>query len=234
MGRDLSQTIQSTVTPAALATPSASGALPTLVIARSPEVSAANTAFESVYCLATVPDNGGSSDLCAVGYYCQWDSSKHAFVLMRQFTDSDKNFANLAAAAGSQPPGFLALYAQAKSTVTSDLASYVWDLEFRIDSSLKTPPAEPPTPPASNLSPGRVYGTAPPYPDYLPTFIEIRFKAVSAMAVRNLAANPAITAAVWQNSADPSYQKFILPSAQQFSLRVPLHNHDSGLSTPSP
>ena len=126
--------------------------LPTLLLQRNPnEVPDTNgPGNEEVYCLTNIA-NSGSSTLCAVGYYCQWLPSlttgnartlPHAYALMRQSLDSNNTFLRLKLASTANTPlRFLDLYSQASAggsqapTITQ-LAAYVWDLRFRIDTDL--------------------------------------------------------------------------------------------------
>ena len=183
---------------------------------------------EEVYCLTVIP-NSGASGLCAVGYYCEWDSNRRAFVLKRLFLDSDKTFDRFKTAAGSSTNHvftFNELYDRnANPSPVSDLAAYVWDLKFRIDTSLTETDGTRSQPPADHSAPPRKYSAAmSPFPDTLPPFVEIRFKALSPTAARQLASNGNVSK---QTSSDPNqsiYRNIILPGMQQFVLRVPLAN----------
>ena len=98
MARDLSQTVA--LPKPAAGFPAAGPSAPTLVLDRpsgSPQSDEENN--EEAYCLTVTP-NSGASGLCAVGYYCEWDGTKHAYVLKRLFVDSDKTFDRFKTAAG--------------------------------------------------------------------------------------------------------------------------------------
>ena len=219
---------------------------------------------EEAYWLTTI-SNTGASELCAVGYFCVWmpdlapagdKHAPHAFALMRQFLGSGRPadpskgtaggaipglFDRIKSASGKQVLSFLDLYERtappllprpATSPPTSaatELCSYVWDLQFRVTSNLQRPVG-------NVVSP---YTTKPPYSSSLPPFVEIRFKALSAAAARQLEGNTTITKKTWvapssSNSQSLSaneqiYQRIIQPSTQQFVVRVPIQ---SGVSSP--
>ena len=225
---------------------------------------------EELYCLTAIPNQpvknaaqaGGTapaaSALCAVGYFCQWDDKRGAYVLYRQFLDSDKTykcFQSAVKANGSDAPlKFLNLYTRsgvkadpnspdAGATETAsktDLASYIWDLQFRIDTSLAAPSRS-----ASAQPPKYVYDQSmsyqgdPPYPPLLPAFVEIRFKALSAGAVEKLKAAGGADRLAWSNPQGDAargrvYRTLILPGTQQFVSRVPLFNGVALRPTPTP
>ena len=59
----------------------------------------------------------------------------------------------------------------------------------------------------------------------LPRYVEIRFKALSAAAVRQLEGNGSITKQDWASestSPNSNYYLLIRPSLQQFVMRVPV------------
>ena len=107
---------------------------------------------EEVYCLTTIP-NDGASNLCAVGYFCQWDPNNratHAFSLMRQYLGSGsptvtglfERFQRANAQHPSVPTlTFLEVYGRTATTLTdaplpsmTEMASYIWDLQIRTHS----------------------------------------------------------------------------------------------------
>ena len=66
--------------------------------------------------------------------------------------------------------------------------------------------------------------------------MEIRFKALSESAARQLEGNTGVTRQTWNDASattDPVYQHLILPGTRQFSARVPIYS-GSATSTPSP
>ena len=248
MARDLSATLQASYaqtsnTSATTFKPS----LPTLALQRytgtAPDPDGPNN--EEVYCLTNIP-NSGASTLCAVGYFCQWmpdilpriNNCPQAYALMRQFSDSNTTFLHIQTAtqAGHSPLTFYDLFTRTTSPV--QLAAYIWDLRFRIDTDLndQTAPdgnAGTPPGPVDHSSPPRIYrGDDPtkPYPPRLPAYVEIRFKALSDIAGRRLeGTGTGVTKATWKDTDAgfvPSvpYRTIIKPNAQQFVLRVPLIN----------
>ena len=205
---------------------------------------------EEVYCLTNILNSGTSSPgLCAVGYFCAWmpdkDQSGHApqaYALMRQSLDSSGTFQRLKSSGGSSTPmDFASLFSQAgtpKPSVTQ-LAAYVWDLRFRIDTDLNetaTPDGNATASPgpidhSSPYPPGRIYkGTGGSYPPRLPPYIEIRFRALSDNAARQLEnSNGTVSQSIWADTGagfTPAglYKQAILPNCQQFVLRVPFTN----------
>ncbi len=209
-----------------------------------------------------------ASETCAVGYFCQWlpdiaapgaaaTRAPHAFALMRQFLNSDGVSARLQQSAGTTTPvAFLTLYARTSlvpgaaanttppAASSTQLAAYIWDLKFRIDTTQTatedgeaaptsggSPTSTDKLPPYDHSTPPRVYdGQTAPYPSVLPSYVEIRFKALSTGAGRRLEGS-SLQADNWKipASGDNSeqaqiYNRVILPNARQFVLRVPLIN----------
>jgi prepilin-type N-terminal cleavage/methylation domain-containing protein len=181
---------------------------------------------QEIYALASLP-NPGKSDLCAIGFFCQWNAVKKCFVLKRQFADSDLTFTRLqqvlkATAPMHYPGSFDVLYSRAAAPATGgtsvavepvqDVASYVWDLQFTL-----LPPA-----PANS----KVVPTPAPWPQgiyarELPQWIEIRFKALGAAGARKLEGT-SLNRADWFEPKKDTYQRLILPGEQQFVTRVKL------------
>ena len=246
MTRDLSQ----------ITAPIPGGAAPALVLDRYPgsipTPQAGDEINEELYCLTTVP-NSGASGLCAAGYFCLWmpdlipgtdpnavikrAHAPQAFALMRQFLGSGRVgapglFERFQAIGGKPVLSFLDLYERTPPTLASDpqkpvstvteLCAYVWDLQFRTPAMLQTESVTP------------VYGSQPPYPTILPAFVEIRFKALSAEAARQLEGNTGVDRRTW---GDPSsgnfiYQRIIQPGTRQFVARVPIYSGSA--ATPGP
>lgn len=237
------------------------GIAPTLVLDKYPQPDPAredgDANNEEVYGLATIANNGASS-LCAVGYFCQWlpdvasDAARapQAYALFRQFLGSGQSSApglyELIKNAHRSPLDFMDVFvrsrpgraapANAVAAAPSELASYVWDLQFRIDTNLNARRGAASQPPSDHndiLNPGavkRFYAAeaGKEHPVELPSLIEIRFKAVSANGARQLEGNGSVTRATWWpasiSNAAPLYKKVILPSTQQFVARVPLRS----------
>ena len=95
------------------------------------------------------------------------------------------------------------------------LAAYIWDLRFRIDTDLndqtdcarRRPAANAPDAPNLDHSTRTCVTTAgrrqptQPYPPRLPAYVEIRFKALSDLAGRGWqAANTGVTKATWNDT----------------------------------
>ena len=172
-----------------------------------------------------------------------------AYALMRQSLDSDKTFQSIQtatpiAAAAMRPlhfddffTGTVASGSSAVPTPTQ-LAAYIWDLRFRIDTDLNdttTPDGNAADAPKDHSTPGVRYyrgdgSKTQPYPPRLPAYVEIRFKALSEIAGRRLSgANSGVTKGTWNDTgsgftATTPYRTIIQPNAQQFVLRVPLIN----------
>ncbi len=254
MARDLSATLQASYaqtngTPSASATPF-TPAMPTLALQHASASYSADggPVNEEVYCLTNTP-NSGASSLCAIGYYCQWMPDLYppgdphlprcpqAYALMRQSLDSNGTFLRIKAAAGISPLTFDQLFSQTTAPVPSvtQLAAYIWDLRFRIDTDLNEQTVADGNAPSpkdhSSPTPLAYQGTVgASYPPKLPAYIEIRFKALSDIAGRRLeGTNAGVGKSTW-NDTGPSfnatgpYRSIIQPNAQQFVLRVPLIN----------
>ena len=275
MARDLSATLQASYAQAGGGADSTSAvatgpAMPTLVLQHYNNTTpdANGPINEEVYCLTNI-HNSGASTLCAVGYYCAWmaddtmfpvagatDQRPRAFALMRQSLNSDGTFQRMQT--GSNPRIFLDLFARATSpvgstsnppvAVSTQIAAYIWDLRFRIDTNL-----------SENVASGGVadgnYPSAPldhtnthhyggdvgsqPYPSRLPPYVEIRFKALSNSAGRRLeGVGSGVSQSTWRDSdagfvSQGVYKQMIQPNYQQFVLRVPLLNA-TPLPTPTP
>ncbi len=250
MARDLSATLQASYaqTNGAPGSTPAPPAMPTLALqhASASYDAAGGPVNEEVYCLTNIP-NSGASSLCAVGYYCQWmpdirpkiNNCPQAYALMRQCSDSNGTFLRIKAAAGAGPLTFDQLFSQTVTPVPSvtQLAAYIWDLRFRIDTDLNErtfPDGNAATAPMDHSTPAPGYpyrgDAAKPYPPRLPAYVEIRFKALSDIAGRRLEGTGiGVDRSTWNDTGPgftPSgpYRSIIQPNAQQFVLRVPLIN----------
>ncbi len=142
-----------------------------------------------VYAL-TSTKNTGTGDVCSVGYYCRWDTTRHTYTLRRFFHDSTATRGVFTSTAGytadsnlytPDAPG------TAANLLNDDvLASNVWDL--RIIAYDKAGAV------INSQTANGVTTTKPPYicdssattPIELPRVIEISFKAMSAEAARTL------------------------------------------------
>ncbi len=265
MARDLGATLQENYAQAGGgSTSAAKPLLPTLLLQHAPDVPPEPNGplNEEVYCLTNIPNTGVSS-LCAAGYYCEWmpdfmqgDHVPHAYALMRRSLDSNGLYQRIQAAnTGSStiPLKFDSLFTYAgtpKANVTQ-LAAYIWDLRFRIDTDLNDsssgtfPDGDAPTAPQDHSTDattpkGPLYyndTSNPSYPPRLPAYVEIRFRALSDLAGRRLEGNTSVTPATWIDTPGttlaPQYVQIIQRNYQQFVLRVPLVNANP-LPAPTP
>ena len=257
MARDLSATLQASYNQTANTVPAAfAPALPTLALQRyaDPAPDASGPVNEEIYCLTNIP-NSGASSLCAVGYFCQWmpdirppiANCPQAYALMRQALNSNDTFAKIQTASliPKNPLTFDDFFTGATSPAPTQLAAYIWDLRFRIDTDLNDsasafPDGNAPDAPRDHSPTPRFYrgdgSVSQPYPPRLPAYVEIRFKALSALAGRRLVDTNSVKKATWNDTragftATPPYSTIIQPNAQQFVLRVPLIN---AMPLPSP
>ena len=119
---------------------------------------------------------------------------------------------------------------QTPLAAATELCSYVWDLQFRTPATLQSAPGAPPLP----LPFG--YPATPPYNTVLPAYVEIRFKALSAAAARQLEGNGAVNRQTWNSSSTVStpYRNIIQPGTRQFVARVPVLGLNNAAATPAP
>jgi hypothetical protein len=170
---------------------------------------------QQLYALVAAKTTASSGDVCAVGYYCRWDTdqngSRGRYTLRRFFralTLSDmQGFGTYAGESVLYTPGL------------SDpvLAANVWNLKITMydsggavitqNSYICDPNASTPNP--------------------LPAAIEISFNAMSPDAARTVMSISNVTAADWMNAAlvpipspTPNYQGLILPHTYQFRTRI--------------
>ena len=201
---------------------------------------------EELYCLTNIP-NSGSSSLCAAGYFCEWmpdvastgnaqqtAAAPRAYALYRQFLGSGSAAApglferfKAVNSASTQPLSFINLYERARPgtipaasltppvATATQLASYIWDLQFRTAASAQA------TSSPSDYPAGMPLPTP---PSTLPAYVEIRFKALSTGAARQLEGNTSVTRAAWNDNQINSaiYQHIIQPGTRQFVARVPI------------
>jgi type II secretory pathway pseudopilin PulG len=156
--------------------------------------------------------NSGAGDVCSVGYYCRWSTSRNAYNLHRLFNDSTVTYTHLTVP-GVITTGYASetdLYSPAASD--DILASYIWD--FRI-TAFDSSGAEINTYPYV-CDQSKTASTA------LPAVIEVAFKAMSPEAARTVASvstNPND----WLDSSTQNYQRLIAPNAYNFQTRIHLH-----------
>jgi type II secretory pathway pseudopilin PulG len=161
--------------------------------------------------------NTNKSDLCTVGYYCRWESSKKAYVLRRHFFASDATFSRLQATGLPAAPGPIPankIYAPSSPATNpaqdEEIAAYVWDL--------KVVPHEYN---AGAVAPNNTYPIS--YFKTLPQFLEISFKAMSPQSANKLTAQ-GVASKVWFDPSTTVYKNQIMPQMHQFRTRVRLHN----------
>ncbi len=167
---------------------------------------------QQLYALVAAKTTGASGDVCAVGYYCQWDNQLNTYSLRRFFRDSTATFAAMQSA-GSYA-AYSALYDLSAPDAKSDvLAAYVWN--FKV------------TPYDAN---GAIIGTSQdPYicdpsattPKPLPAAIEISFNAMSPQAARTVM-SVSSSPNDWMDTTTQTYQRLIAPHAYQFRSRINL------------
>ncbi len=262
--RDLSQTIQpmtGSVYVVPTPTPGTTPAViaPALVIDHFSGATPTNgdEINEEVYCQTTIPNNG-ASNLCAVGYFCAWkpdlydagsiqqDHAPHAYSLMRQYLGSGSGgttttkglYDRFQKYSGTSPLTFTQIFDRAvppqtpatdppQATVT-ELAAFIWDLQIRTPATLQS------TTDISTDANNKYKQTS--NQSVLPPYVEVRFKALSESAARQLEGNTGVLRTTWNDSkatTDPIYQHIILPGTRQFSARVPVYS-GSTTATPTP
>jgi hypothetical protein len=153
--------------------------------------------------------NAGSSisgDLCAVGYYCRWDTDH--YVLCRFFRDSATTFAAIQSFVGTYVP-VATLYTPSSSDEV--LAAYVWNFNVTLyDGNGAVISAYPYIcdPNAITINP-------------LPAAAEISFNAMSPQAARTVM-SVSSSPNDWMNTTTTNYQRLILPHMYQFRTRINL------------
>jgi prepilin-type N-terminal cleavage/methylation domain-containing protein len=187
---------------------------PMLMLDHHPDSDAQDEGNQELYALAAIR-NQGRSDLCAVGYYCAWDQTKKAYVLKRQFTESNKTFELLKDALPAGAPlngtqAFKTIYSRSlASNVQSidDLASYIWDVQVEIP-EMGDPPVQEDWPQGA-------------FNRELPLWVEVRMKALGTNAGRKLAGQQ-ITRDTWFQPESALYRNLILPGQQELVTRIKL------------
>jgi type II secretory pathway pseudopilin PulG len=167
---------------------------------------------QQLYALVAAKTTGSSGDVCAVGYYCQWDNQLHAYSLRRFFRDSTATFAVMQGAGSYAADS--ALYDLSAPDAKNDvLAAYVWNLKITAYDAA-----------------GNSYATYPCVCDQSaaaarlpPAALEISFYAMSpqaAQAVTSVTAGmtDSAAAAYWMNMD----ANLVKPHAYQFRSRINL------------
>ena len=150
-------------------------------------------------------------DMCAVGFYCRWDTQLHAYTLRRFFLDATTTFNVF-----TSPAVTAANYASdsdlyAPSVNDEVLAAYVWNLNITIRDAA-----------------GNVINTYPYIcdpntvtPTSLPAAIEISFNAMSPQAARTVT-SVSSAPADWMDTTTQNYQRLVKPHAYEFRTRINL------------
>jgi type II secretory pathway pseudopilin PulG len=162
---------------------------------------------QQLYALVAEQTAASSGDLCAVGYYCAWDTQLHAYSLRRFFR----------ALAVSDLQGFgtyageSVLYTPGSSDPV--LAAYVWNFQITLYDA------------AGNryTPPSCVCDSAASTPIMLPAAVEISFNAMSPQAARTVMSVTAgmtdsAAAAYWMNMD----ANLVAPHTYQFRSRINL------------
>ena len=182
-------------------------AVPTAYFALADQYNDPNTAStknRQLYALTSIKN--GLGDVCAVGYYCRWDSTKHAYTLCRYFSSSAATLAIL------QNHG-AEIYALANKLfipATSDetVAAYVWNLQitaYKTDGTV------------DNTYPLIINPVDPSV--VLPAALEISFDVISPQAAQGML-NASSTPNDWMDSTTTNYRRFIAPHAYEFRSRI--------------
>jgi type II secretory pathway pseudopilin PulG len=164
---------------------------------------------QQLYALAAAKTTASSGDVCAVGYYCQWDSGLHAYSLrrfFRQFSLADMQ------AWGSYAADSV-LYVPGASDAI--MAAYVWNFKVTMYDAC-----------------GAVINTYPyicdplattpnPRPIRPPAAIEISFNAMSPQAARTVM-SVSSSPNDWMDTTTQNYQRLIMPHTYQFRSRINL------------
>ena len=184
-------------------------------------------------------------------YAQKYAAAPHAYALVRQFLGSGRPttstttgapglFDCFQAVKGKPLLDFTDVYSRARPPTIPDpalsppvatgtqLASYIWDLQFRTPDTLLTVGAtNSPLNLAQPVQQDAARNTG--YANTLPAYIEIRFKALSARAGRKLEGNASVQPQTWNdsNAGSSAYQQLITPGTRQFVARVPLGNASS-------
>ena len=148
-----------------------------------------------------------AGDLCAVGYYCSWDTNH--YTLRRHFRDSAATFQAFQTNGAGNYMAPATLYTP--STSDDVLAAYVWNFNVTLYDATGVVISTYPyicDPSAISTNP-------------LPAAVEISFNAMSPQAARtvmSVSSNPND----WMDTTTQNYQRLILPHMYQFRTRINL------------
>src|SRR6266566_1139367 len=146
---------------------------------------------QQLYALVAAKTTASSGDVCAVGYYCQWDNQLHAYSLRRFSRNSTDTFTVLQNAVGGYAADSV-LYAPAASDAV--LAAYIWNFKVTMYNSAGT---------VINTYPYICDPNAT-TPNPLPAAVEISFNAMSPQAARTVMSLPSDTPSLWMTSPSPT------------------------------
>jgi len=160
-----------------------------------------------------------TGDVCAVGYYCRWDTNPSGgeghYVLCRYFKNSTDTFKTI------QTSGTSATALYTPSASDEVLAAYVWNFRVTMyDATGNLTPSPTPVP----------YPSPDPYIVYdptatanaLPAAIEISFNAMSPQAARTVMSVSSSPTDWDPTTPTQTYQQLILPHMYQFRTRINL------------
>jgi type II secretory pathway pseudopilin PulG len=151
----------------------------------------------------TAPNANGLGDVCTIGYYCRWDTTKHCYSLRRYYSGSSATSAiftsyGLNAALGT-------LYAPTTSDET--VAAFAWNLQITVYKNDGS---------SDSTYPIAVGGTN---VGQLPAAIEISFDAISPESAQPLL-SVSSTPNDWMDSSTTNYKTLLLPRMYEFRTRV--------------
>jgi type II secretory pathway pseudopilin PulG len=159
-----------------------------------------------------------SGDLCAVGYYCRWDTNH--YVLCRYFSGSAATIPAIQGLVGTYVPANT-LYAPSR-TNDEVLAAYVWNFNVTLyDATGTVINAYDPTSGALTGSYPYICDPDAITTNALPAAIEISFKALSPQAARTVM-SVSSSPSNWMDVTSANYQRLILPHIYQFRTRINL------------
>jgi type II secretory pathway pseudopilin PulG len=167
---------------------------------------------QQLYALVAAKTTASSGDVCAVGYYCQWDNQLHAYSLRRFFRDSAATFAVMQAA-GSYAADSV-LYVPGASDAI--MAAYVWNFKVTMYDACGAV-IIPPYPYICDP----LASTPNPRPIPPPAAIEISFNAMSPQAARTVM-SVSSSPNDWMDTTTQNYQRLIMPHTYQFRSRINL------------
>jgi type II secretory pathway pseudopilin PulG len=165
---------------------------------------------QQLYALIAAKTAASSGDVCAVGYYCQWDNQLHAYGLRRFFRDSAATFAVMQTAGSYAADS--ALYDLSAPDAKNDvLAAYVWNFQITLYDAA-----------------GNRYTTYPCVcdqgavtPIWPAAALEISFNAMSPQAARKVM-SVSSSPNDWMDTGTQNYQRLIAPHTYQFRSRINL------------